>query len=162
MEFDDERTGTWHAYGRRMSEKSQSRANIKSLRDLHKLAALNPFPVTENSKVTDYLTRHFPDVAASINTTHWALHVEIGAMALATREAISRHDWPTLSAHFAFIDSLLEAADTELHQAIGVSYLVNLFYGETAFDYAKARTLMPKRLAAALEIMERHYEELSK
>ena len=43
-----------------------------------------------------------------------------------------------------------------------MSYLVNLFYGETALDYAKARTLMPKRLAAALEIMERHYEELRK
>ena len=162
MEIDDDRTGTWHAYGKRVSENPESQANTNPFRDLRKLASLNPFPVTEKSRVADYLTRHFPEVAASINTTNWALHVEIGAMALATREAISKHDWPTLSVHFAFIDNVLEAADTELHEAIGVSYLVNLFYGETAFDYAKARTLMPKRLAAALEIMERHYEELRK
>jgi hypothetical protein len=39
---------------------------------------------------------------------------------------------------------------------------VNLFYGETSINFAKARTLMPKRLANALEIIERHYEELKK
>lgn len=162
MEIEEERTGTWHAYGKRMSEKSQSKTDINSFRDLYKLAFRNPFPVTENSPNADYLTAHFPKVAASINTDNWALHLEIGAMTLATREAISKRDWSTLSSHFAFIDSVLETADTELHEAIGVSYLVNLFYGETALDYAKARTLMPKRLAAALEIMERHYEELRK
>jgi hypothetical protein len=162
MEFEEDRTGTWHAYGKRMSENSQSQTEIKSFSDLHKLAFRNPFPVTENSQNADYLTMRFPKVAASINTENWALHLEIGAMTLATREAILKQDWPTLSAHFIFIDNVLEAADTELHEAIGMSYLVNLFYGETAFDYAKARTLMPKRLAAALEIMERHYEELRK
>jgi hypothetical protein len=159
MEIEEDRTGTWHAYGKRMSENSKSQADINSFR---KLAFRNPFPATENSQNTDYLTAHFPKVAAGINTDNWALHLEIGAMTLATREAISKHDWSTLSAHFAFIDSVLETADTQLHEAIGVSYLVNLFYGETALDYAKARTLMPKRLAAALEIMERHYEELRK
>jgi hypothetical protein len=162
MEFEEDRTGTWHAYGKRMSENSQSQVNLNSFRELQKLAFRNPFPVTENSQNTDYLTKRFPKVAASINTDNWALHLEIGTMALATREAISKQDWSTLSAHFIFIDSVLEAADTELHEAIGMSYLVNLFYGETAFDYAKARTLMPRRLATALEIMERHYEELRK
>jgi hypothetical protein len=162
MEIEEDRTGTWHAYGRRMSENSQSQVNINSLRDRYELAFRNPFPVTENSQNTDYLAVHFPKVAASINTDNWALHLEIGAMARATRDAILKCDWPTASSHFAFIDSVLETADTELHEAIGVSYLVNLFYGETALDYAKARTLMPKRLAAALEIMERHYEELRK
>ena len=162
MEIEDERTGTWHAYGKRISEKSNSQIDVNAFRDLRKLAFHNPFPVTENSLGTEYLTVHFPKVAASINTDNWALHLEIGAMTLATREAIEKHDWSTLSAHFAFIDNVLEAADTELHEAIGVSYLVNLFYDETSLDYAKARTLMPKRLAAALEIMERHYEELTK
>jgi len=47
-----------------------------------------------------------------------------------------------------------------LHDAIGISYLGNLFYDEISINYAKARTLLPRRLAVALEIIERHYEEL--
>jgi hypothetical protein len=158
MVIEEDRTGTWHAYG--TSGNSKSQVDVNLFCDLHKLALLNPFPVTEKSQFTDYLTIHFPEVAASIDTDCWALHLEVGAMTLASREAIVKHDWSTLHTHYAFIDSVLENADTRLHDAIGVSYLVNLFYGETSLDYAKARTLMPKRLSAALEIMERHYEEL--
>ena len=160
MEIEEDRTGTWHAYRNTMSGMSKSQVNVNLVCNLHKLALLNPFPATEKSQFTDYLTEHFPEVAASIDTNLWALHLEVGAMMLASKEAIQKHDWPTLSSHFSFIDSVLETAGTELHDAIGVSYLVNLFYGETSLDYAKARTLMPKRLAIALEIMERHYEEL--
>lgn len=160
MVFEEERTGTWHAYGNRLSGNEKSQVNIKSFSDLRKLAFRNPFPETGNSRSTDYLTVHFPEVAASIDTDCWALHLEVGAMTLVSREAILKCDWSALCSHFAFIDTVLENADAELHDAIGVSYLVNLFYGETSVEYAKARTLMPKRLAAALEIMERHYEEL--
>ena len=162
MENEDDRTGTWHAYGKRMSGTSKSGININSLSDLHRLDLPNPFPASDNSRFTDYLSNHFPEVAASIDTDRRALHLEVGAMMLVSREAILNSDWSTLYLHFTFIDSVLEAADTELHEAIGLSYLVSLFYGETAINYAKARTLMPKRLAAALEIMERHYEELTK
>lgn len=160
MEIEEERTGTWHAYGKRMYGQSKSQVNVNLVCDLRLLASLNPFPATENSRLTDYLTQHFPEVAASIDTDFWALHLQVGTMTLASREAILKHDWPALQSHFSFIDSVLETAGTELHDAIGVSYLVNLFYGETSLDYATARTLMPKRLATALEIMERHYEEL--
>jgi hypothetical protein len=160
MVNEEERTGTWHAYSSKMPGKSKSKFNANSASNLRGIAFSNPFPATGNSKFTDYLTRHFPAVAASIDTDCWLLHLEVGAMTLASREAILKGDWPTLCSHFSFIDSVLESADKELHDAIGVSYLVNLFYDETSLHYAKARTLMPKRLAAALEIMERHYEEL--
>ena len=160
MVMEEDRTGTWHAYGNRISGKPESQVNVNSFRDLHKFAFLNPFPANDNSRLTEYLSKHFPELAASINTDRRELHLEVGAMALASREAILRQDWSTLHLHFSFIDNVLEKAVTELHDAIGMSYLVNIFYGETSLDYAKARTLMPKRLAAALEIMERHYEEL--
>ena len=88
------------------------------------------------------------------------LHLEVAALKMAAHDAILRRDWPTVRRHFAFVDSVLEIAETELHDAIGVSYLVNLFYHETSINFAKARTLLPKRLSVALEIMERHYEEM--
>lgn len=138
MAFDTERTGTWHAYGKNACSKTAGSPSF-----------------------ADRLAARFPAVAATIDEADFGeLHAEVGALKLATRDAMLRRDWPTVSAHFTFVDGTLESAETELHEAIGTSYLVNLFYGETSPDFAMARTLMPKRLAAALEIMERHYEEL--
>lgn len=138
MAFDTDRTGTWFVYGNTISTQ----------------AAGTP-------RFADHLAARFPKVAATIEEADFGvLPVEVDALKLATRDAIQKKDWPTASAHFAFVDEMLESALPELHEAIGISYLTNLFYGETSPEFAMARTLMPKRLAAALELMERHYEEL--
>lgn len=162
MEFEEERTGTWHAYGCKPTSPGRARSDHNPFSDLHKLACLRPAPAGGNARFADYLAIHFPDVAASIDRAEFGvLHLEVGALAVATRAAIAKRDWEIVSTHFAFVDAVLEAATgRELHDAIGISYLGNLFYNETALSYAKARTLMPKRLAKALEIIERHYEEL--
>jgi hypothetical protein len=139
MTFDQERTGTWHAYGL---------TNALSNPDM-------------GPRFADRLAARFPEVAATIEQSDFGvLNLEVDALKLATRAAILKGDWPTVSAHLAFVDELLQTPDSQLHEAIGISYLTNLFYGETSLDFAKARTLLPKRLAAALNIMERHYEEL--
>ncbi len=162
MVFEEERTGTWHAYGKAASCNAPSRSDCSSFRDLHKLAFLRPATSAAGSRFSRCLALHFPEVAASLDEADLGvLHLEVGVLKVATRVAISRRDWPTVTTHFDFVDSVLETAETELHDAIGVSYLVNLFYNETSLNYAKARTLMPRRLAVALEIMERHYEELA-
>ena len=140
MAFKDDRTGTWYAYSKAASRKDKS---------------------SGNSRFTDYLAIHFPEVAATIDSADVGTHLEVGAFKLATQDAIKKNDWPTVRRHFSFIDNVLESAEPELHDAIGNSYLVSLFYNETSHDFAKARTLMPKRLATALEIMERHYEDMA-
>lgn len=141
MAFDQERTGTWHAYGL-----ANSPTNLNA---------------GEGPRFADRLATRFPEVAATIEHDDFGvLNLEVDALKLATRAAILKRDWPTVNQHLTFVDELLQTPDTELHEAIGVSYLTNLFYGETSIDFAKARILLPKRLAAALEIMERHYEEL--
>jgi hypothetical protein len=156
MAIEEDRTGTWHIYGKTSPSEANSRLSRNASGDLNK-----PVPVAGSSSFTNDLTRHFPEVAATIeDTDSGRLHLEVSALKMATHDAIQKRDWPTVRKHFAFIDNILEAADTELHDAIGISYLVNLFYNETSINFAKARTLMPKRLAAALEIMERHYEDL--
>ena len=161
MVLEDDRTGTWHAYGKNASSKTQSASDHESFRDPHKLAFFKPLSLSGSSRFTGYLAIHFPQIAASIEEADLGvLHLEVAALKAATYEAISKRDWTTVRKHFAFIDSVLEIADTELHDAIGISYLVNLFYNETSINFAKARTLLHKRLAVALEIMERHYEEM--
>jgi hypothetical protein len=138
MAFDQERTGTWHIYG--------------------KSAAGNP---GTTPSFIDRLAARFPEVAESIEADDLGIPShEVDALKLATREAIRKGDWATVSAHLGFIDELLQSAEPSMHDAIGISYLIGLFYGETSAEFAKARSLMPKRLAVALELMERHYEEL--
>lgn len=137
MTFDAERTGTWHIYGN-----------------------IGPGNMG-GPRFADHLAARLPEVAATIDPAdRGVLNLEVDALKLATREAIQRGDWPTVRSHFDFVDELLRSTGTELHEAIGISYLVNLFYGETSHDFAVARTLMPRQLAAALNLMERHYEEL--
>jgi hypothetical protein len=162
MALEEDRTGTWHAYGKTVHGKPKSRLDYNSFCEQHKLAFLKSIPFARNSRFANYLAVHFPQVAATIDAEDLGmLHLEVSALRLATHEAIQKRDWATVRTHFDFIDDVLEAAETELHDAIGISYLVNLFYSETSLNFAKARTLMPKRLATALEIMERHYEELT-
>jgi hypothetical protein len=156
MAFEEDRTGTWHAYS-----KTKSQSDQYSCGELNKPASLKSIPFARNSRFANYLAIHFPEVARTIDAEDLGmLHLEVSALKLATHDAILKHDWPTVRTHFAFVDDVLETAPTELHDAIGISYLVNLFYNETSLGFATARTLMPKRLSTALEIMERHYEEL--
>lgn len=162
MVIEDERTGTWHAYGTPVPSQPRPPFDYNSYRDQHKLAALKLARAGASSRFVAGLAMHFPDVAASIDDMDFGvLHLEVAMFTHATREAIQKRDWATVRMHFDFVDRILEEADAELHDAIGVSYLGNLFYGETSLNYAKARTLLPKRLAVALEIMERHYEDLA-
>ena len=160
MVIESDRTGTWRAYGKTAS-------NLDKLVDDNTYCFDQPIaesvPLARNSRFLYFLDTHFPEVAATIDQKNLGvLHEEVGALTFATRDAISKSVWSTVSTHFAFVDSVLESADTELHDAIGVHYLKNLFYDEISLNYAKARLLMPKRLATALEIIERHYEELTK
>jgi hypothetical protein len=156
MATDKDRTGTWHAYSN-----PKTRLGKNSFADLNKPAFLKSIPFARDSRFANYLALHFPEVAATIEHEDLGmLHLEVSAFKLATHDAILKSDWPTVRTHFAFVDDVLETAPTELHDAIGISYLVNLFYNETSLHFATARTLMPKRLSTALEIMERHYEEL--
>jgi hypothetical protein len=148
----EERTGTWHAYGK---------ANSRESNDQHNIAYLTPVNLEGKSRFSAYLAVHFPEVAANMDDADaGVLHLEVATLTSASKEAIKKRDWALANRHFSFVDGVLGNAEIELHDAIGISYLVNLFYNETSIEFAKARTLLPKQLGVALEIMERHYEEL--
>ncbi len=160
MDMEFHRTGTWHPHGI-PPIRQRSRFDYHSFCNLRKLAFLQPIPVAGSSRFAGYLAIHFPEVAASIDEADFGvLHLEVGALTLATRDAIAQRDWHTVRAHFAFVDGVLETAGTDLQDAIGISYLGHLFYGEAALNYAKARTLLSPRLAGALRAIERHYDAL--
>ncbi len=131
------------------------------LHQLMRYKTLRPTPA--HSRFASQLAIYFPEVAASIDEADFGIvHLEVAAMKLASAHAIAKRDWDTLRAHFAFMnDLLLKETGIELRDAIHVSYLGNLFYGETALNYAKARCLLPKPLSDALHEIEQHYEHLA-
>jgi hypothetical protein len=162
MEIEVGRTGTWRAYGMNVSSQIRSLFGSHSgSRDGHQFDFRKSLPDFKCFRFSDCLAIYLPEVAASIDATDLGeLLFEVGALKLASRKAILESDWFTVRAHFYFVDRVLENGNIELHDAIGICYLGDIFYGEVSFNYAKARTLMPKRLAAALEVIERHYEDL--
>jgi hypothetical protein len=134
-----------------------------SFGELHKRSRFKSFHPTGNLHFASHLAQHLPEVAAQhMNESDWGiLNLEVGALKQATRDAIARRDWHTVCRHLACVEDLYEKAGAELRDALGVSYLGNLLYGEISLNYAKARSLLPRSLAIAPVKIERHYEELS-
>jgi hypothetical protein len=133
-----------------------------SFRDMNKILCVKPSPFAGRSRFACYLGVYFPEIATRIDEDDFGiLHLEVGALKLASRDAIVKGDWEALGAHYAFVVALFEHGGEELRGALNVSYLGSLFYGESAHDYAKARMLLPRGLACALEEVERHYEDMA-
>ncbi|HEY5994361.1 MAG TPA: hypothetical protein VIU46_07140 [Gallionellaceae bacterium] len=127
--------------------------------EIYRLVCLKSLPVAGRSRFASHLALHFPEAAARIDDGDFGiLHLEVGALKLETRGAINRRNWDVLRNHFAFVSELMEDGGAELRDALKVSYLGNLFYGETSLNYAKARSLLPRNLAVLLDAVENHYE----
>ncbi len=108
------------------------------------------------------LTLYLPEVAALIEESDFGVvHLEVGAMKLATRDAIVRRDFTTVHRHFFLIADLLEHADAGLSDAIRISYLDALFLGETDSAFAKARCMLSRPLENALRQSELRLKKMS-
>ena len=132
-----------------------------SFRDLHKILCCKPRQGAVQSRFACYLAVYFPELAKQIDESEFGiLHLEVGVLKQGSRKAIIDGDWEALTRHFAFVGSLLDNGGQELRNALSVSYLGSLFYGETGRNFAAARCLLPPRLTRALHSIERHYEDL--
>jgi hypothetical protein len=133
-----------------------------SFRDMNKILCIKPSPFAGKSRFACYLGVYFPETARRIDEEDFGvLHLEVGVLKLASREAIEQGDWETLDAHYAFLAALAPHCGEELRRALDISYLGALFYGECGRNFAKARTMLPRTLACALEEIERHYEDMA-
>ena len=125
------------------------------------LACFKQIPVADHSRFASHLALYFPEAASRIDEADFGiLHLEVGVLKLETRDAIAKRNWNAVRDHYLFISMIMEDAGAELRNAVKVSYLGNLFYGEVSLNYAKARSMLPRNLAAALGAVEEHYETL--
>ncbi|HMC13186.1 MAG TPA: hypothetical protein VKG67_02435 [Gallionellaceae bacterium] len=116
-------------------------------------------PVMGRADFMHHVTLHMPEVSSRIDEDDFGiLHLEVGAMKLATRDAIVRYEFHTVRRHFSFIAYLFEHAENALYDAILVSYLEGLFIGETSPEYENARSLLPNNLEEALKKAELRFK----
>ena len=108
------------------------------------------------------LTERFPEIAASISDIESGLlHPEMGVISHATRSAIAAHKWEAVKEQFEFIGEIFVGANDAVRNAVYVSYLENVFLGETSSDFKMARAMLPPVLNHAMSELEAHFERLA-
>jgi hypothetical protein len=112
-------------------------------------------PLIKRADFMKLVTLYLPEVAARIEESDFGvLHLEMGAMKLATRDAFARSDFATVRKHLFLIADLFDRADAELYDAIRISYLEALFLGDTSAAHIVARGMLSKPMENALRQAE--------
>jgi hypothetical protein len=119
-------------------------------------------PLIKRADFMKLVTLYLPEVAARIEESDFGvIHLEMGAMKLATRDAFARSDFATVRKHLFLIADLFDRADAELYDAIRISYLEALFLGDTSAAHIVARGMLSKAMENALRQAELRLEKQS-
>ncbi len=144
-----------------MDDHSDRNALAALRQSLRTRSARTPGARMTGADFMQYMARHIPEAHAFIEQDDIGhAHLEMGAMRLATRDAIDRDDFQAVYRHFSVIGGWLGYAEDELFDAIIVSYLEALFVGNAAPEYRNARGLLPLNLEEALQKIEQHFARL--
>jgi hypothetical protein len=117
-------------------------------------------PLVKRADFMKIVTLYLPEVAARIEESDFGIvHLEVGALKLATREAIAGCDYATVRRHLSMIADLFDRADAELYDAIRISYLEGLFLDETSTAYMEARNMLSRPMENVLRQSELRLEK---
>jgi hypothetical protein len=118
--------------------------------------------VIDRAEFVRRLGERFPAVAAQIDETdRGLLHLEMAVLARATSAAIEAKNDASVAELLSFAEEILGAADSSVENAIYVSFLENVFLGETRPGYVAHRERLSPRLAKGLAALEQHFERLT-
>lgn len=118
-------------------------------------------PQIKRADFIKQITLYLPDVAARIEESDFgSVHLEVGAMKLATHEAIVRRDFATVRNHLFTAIDLYERADPELRDALRISYLEALFLGESAAEFMQARSMLSRPMENVLRQSELRWKKM--
>jgi hypothetical protein len=119
-------------------------------------------PLVKRTDFMKQVTLYLPEVAARIEESDFGVvHLEVGAMKLVTKDAISNRDFATVRKHLFLIAELFDRADAELYDAIRISYLEGLFLDETSTAHKEARGMLSNSMENVLRQSELRLEKRS-
>jgi hypothetical protein len=108
------------------------------------------------------LEDRFPAIAAEIDgLDQGLLHLEMAVFARATAAAIDDGDRSKVTDFFAFAEEIVVTADSDVENAIYVSYLENIFLCDEPLRI-EAQNWLPPRLAKGLVELEKHFERMAR
>jgi hypothetical protein len=117
-------------------------------------------PLVKRADFMKIVPLYLPEVAARIEESDFGIvHLEVGALKLATKEAIAGHDYATVRRHLFLIADLFDRADAELYDAIRISYLEGLLLDETSTAYMEARSMLSRPMENVLRQSELRLEK---
>jgi hypothetical protein len=118
-------------------------------------------PLIKRADFMKLVTLYLPEVATRIEESDFGVvHLEIGAMKMATKDAFARSDFSTVRKHLFLIADLFDRADAELYDAIRISYLEALFLGETSAAHIVARGMLSNAMENTLRQAELRLEKI--
>lgn len=118
-------------------------------------------PLVKRADFMKMVTLYLPEVAARIEESDFGIvHLEVGALKLATKEAIAGRDYATVRRYLFLISDLFDRADAELYDAFCISYLEGLFLDETSTAYMEARSMLSKPMENILRHAELRQEKI--
>jgi hypothetical protein len=98
----------------------------------------------DREKFLQLLSEEFPEVPQAFDESEKGLlHCEMGAFARVTEQTIDQGQLVKVEEYFAFIDRVRANAHPELENAIDVSYIEYLAFGEVTESRLKAIRKMP-------------------
>lgn len=116
-------------------------------------------PLLRRADFLKQITLYLPEVAARIEESDFGvLHLEVGAVKLATKDAIVNRDFVSVRKYLMLIAEFFDRADAELYDAIRISYLEGLFLDETSPSYAEARKMLSRAMENVLRQSELRLE----
>lgn len=117
-------------------------------------------PLVRRADFIKQMTLFLPEVAARIEESDFGfVHLEVGAMRIATLDAFARSDFASVRRHMQLAADLFDRADAELYDAIRVSWLEALFLGETSAAHIAARGMLSRPMENALRQAELRLEK---
>lgn len=112
-------------------------------------------PLVNRADFMQQITLYLPEVAALIEESDFGIvHLEVGAVCIATKKAIAKRDFATVRQHLSLIADVFDRAESELYDAIRVSYLEALFLGETTTARMEARRMLSRPMENTLRHAE--------
>jgi len=136
--------------------------DFKTFASLRRMVAHQQYkPLIKRSDFMKQVTLYLPEVAARIEESDFGVtHLEVGAIKLATRDAIVKRDFSMVRRYLYWITDLFDRADAELYDAIRISFLEALFLDETSAAYLEARSMLSKSMENVLRQSELQLEKL--
>lgn len=118
-------------------------------------------PLLKRTDFMKQVTLYLPEVAVRIEESDFGVvHLEVGAMKLATKDAIANRDFVTVRKHLTLIAEFFERADAELYDAIRISFLEGLFLDESSAAFLEARNMLSRPMENVLRQSELQLEKL--